>query len=378
MKPQPAQAFFSASTNPATPFRNPSFTTPRKPFDPDLFSEASGAESSPADNGDTEDTPDLKLTRPMAAFSVSKPDKKPIFGRYGLSAISHSPGRDLRRSKHDVVQKVRKRRRTERDPLIQHTRRSSISSDTDSDTKPRKSHAPGAAPGWFSGLLSTIEKHPDLPQVLSHYAQTTLNVFFALLLIYVAFGVVRTIQADISKAEVRAVTAASHEIQACINDYAANRCALDVRVPAMETSCREWELCIARDAAAVGRAEVSAHTFARLVNEFFEEIGWKAIVVIVGTGLVMVAASNVGFAMMRKNFMQHPGAYYGNAQHHQQPQTPWPSHAPQQDWGWGAVGGGAPQETPSRRLAAEGYEEQGIRSIMPKTPHGSPRKGSRH
>jgi hypothetical protein len=146
----------------------------------------------------------------------------------------------------------------------------------------------------------------------------------------------------------------------------------------MEASCRKWELCIARDAAAVGRAGVSAHTFARLLNEFFEEIGWKAIVVVVGTTLAMVAASNVGFAMMRKNFLQPPGAYYANTQQQQQQQTPWQSRPTQQEWGWGPVGGGA-LETPSRRGGAEGYGEQQqvFPSIMPKTPHGSPRKGSR-
>src|SRR5271155_3615305 len=81
---QPSSSFVAASSTPAPQFRNPSFTTPRKPLDQDLFSEVSGAESSPADNADTEDTPDVpKSSTTMTAFTSGTSQKQPIFGLYG-------------------------------------------------------------------------------------------------------------------------------------------------------------------------------------------------------------------------------------------------------------------------------------------------------
>lgn len=385
-------AFFSATpSNTATPFRNPSFTTPRKPFDVDLFSEASGAESSPADNADTEDTPDPKprstaTIATMPAFSSTKLDKKPIFGRYGLSALG-SPGRDTpRRGKLSdaVAQKARKRRRHDRDPII-HSRRGSIDSASSSTESHSRRHSPShhhnshhpSSQNWFSSLLTGIESRPNLPHLLSYYAQLILNSFLVAVAMYLIYSSIRTIQSDVSKEEARAIDDAHHDIAVCTSHWTTNNCAPHLRVPAVAAACREWEVCMQADPTQVGRAKISAHTFARIVNEFIEPISLKTMLFVVATFLVFGYVNNTAFAAYRSKIDHQPQQQqqFFNHQQPPPPPSPWPSQQAG-EYGWGAI---AP---PTPRHASGGYGDGNggpmFAALMPpQTPQRSPRKGGR-
>ena len=56
----------------------------------------------------------------------------------------------------------------------------------------------------------------------------------------------------------------------CSKNYLENRCAPSSRVPAMEKPCLTWEKCMNKDPTVVGRARVSAETFAEIINSFIE------------------------------------------------------------------------------------------------------------
>jgi len=64
----------------------------------------------------------------------------------------------------------------------------------------------------------------------------------------------------------------------CSKEYLENRCAPGTRVPAMEKACLAWEKCMNRDPTVVGRARVSAETFAEIINSFIEPISYKTMV----------------------------------------------------------------------------------------------------
>src|SRR5438477_162722 len=68
------------------------------------------------------------------------------------------------------------------------------------------------------------------------------------------------------------------EMAVCSKEYLENRCAPNTRVPAMEKACLAWEKCMNRDPTVVGRARVSAETFAEIVNSFIEPISYKTMV----------------------------------------------------------------------------------------------------
>src|SRR5271169_4815983 len=68
------------------------------------------------------------------------------------------------------------------------------------------------------------------------------------------------------------------EMAVCSKEYLENRCAPNTRVPAMEKACVAWEKCMNRDPTVVGRARVSAETFAEIINSFIEPISYKTMV----------------------------------------------------------------------------------------------------
>ena len=285
-QPDANTSLFDSSANPATPFRNPSFTTPRKPFDPELFSETSGAESSPADNADTEDTPEtIRTSTEMTAFKGGLPHRKPLFGRYGGNFLSNTPGRgEIRRIKHldTAGQKARKRKRIEMEYAIASGRRGSSDVEPDTaDTRPRgrrEQSDPPSSQSWLASVLSFIESKPALPYILSYYVQLFLNYFLVGLLMYLIWSFILTIRADVDKESEAQIGLIRADMALCAAKYIENRCAKATRLPALETLCAEWESCMNQDPTRVGRARVSAHTFAEIFNSFVEPISWKAMV----------------------------------------------------------------------------------------------------
>lgn len=278
-----------ASTKVAPPFRNPSFTTPRK-FDAEMFSSGPENPSSP-DNADGKDTPDQPsrsaAARPSTAIAQFKGDAtnektQPFFGRFG----GGSPGRGkVPRGKFSdaIVKKVQKRRRkeAEKDGRLA-TRRSSEDSDSENSgqgpTSGKQKVNSSENLSWFASFFAFIETHPALPHVLSFYAQLLLNIFLVSCFIYIVYSFWITIRGDVDKKSQEVVLEAMLEISACAKSYVENKCDHGTRVPAMETVCNNWKSCMDRDPNAVGRARVSAHTFAEIFNSFIEPISYKAMV----------------------------------------------------------------------------------------------------
>lgn len=81
---------------------------------------------------------------------------------------------------------------------------------------------------------------------------------------------------DLRSREVATETLA--EMAVCAREYKENRCDRSSRVPAMETVCENWEKCMKQDPTKVGRAKVSAYTFAEILNNFVEPISIKTMV----------------------------------------------------------------------------------------------------
>ena len=132
--------------------------------------------------------------------------------------------------------------------------------------------------GLLSALFTFIERHPSVPHILSFYAQFLLNLFLVFMFISILWSFWQTIRADVDKRADDAIAEAMAELAACAHQYRENRCEPGARVPAMQTVCEGWERCMGRDPRRVGRARVSAHTFAEIFNGFVEPISWKAMV----------------------------------------------------------------------------------------------------
>lgn len=244
--------------------------TPRK-FDLDF---SSGAENmSSPENADNEDTPETPKS--------SK--RNSLFGMYGRFAPS--PGRgEIPRLNHysnALARRVHKRRR--RDRAL--GRQVQVDSDDESDRPSSREEPdqkddqkPASRLTSFSDFFSLLEAHPNVPGILSWWAQLVVNLSLFSLAVYVVFGFVSAIRTEFDHAAEEASDSILAEMATCAKSYVDNKCAGGGRLPALETVCEGWERCMNRDPAKFGRAKVSAHTMAIIINSFIDPISWKAIV----------------------------------------------------------------------------------------------------
>lgn len=277
--------YFSQQQPPASPapksvFGQPAFTTPRK-FDVDVdFS--SGAENlSSPDNADNEDTPDAKPGKRNSLYQM--------YGRF-----APSPGRgEIPRAKHysnALARRVEKRRRRDKE-LGRQVR---VDSDDDSD-RPSSSEGrrkekskkqgkgselepPQSRMSKFSEFFALLERHPNIPSILSWWAQLFVNLSLFSLAVYVVFSVVSTIRAEFEQAAQGAKDEILETMSRCADNYLSNKCASSDRLPALKDLCMNWDQCMNQDPDKVGRAKVSAQTMAMIINSFIDPISWKAFV----------------------------------------------------------------------------------------------------
>ena len=220
----------------------------------------------------------------MVQFQGFKTDKMApstgIFGKYttpGRGEIIRKPHTDL------IARRVHKRRRREIDRDVRLARRRpSDESDYEKETQTH-SGDPAQTPvpqevGFIPSILTFMEAHPNLPDVLSRYAQFILNLFFVSLLIVIMYCSWATIRSDVDEASREVAAETMAEMVMCTREFKANKCDSSDRVPAMESMCNSWEKCMNRDPTMVGRARVSAQTFAEIITSFADRISYKTMV----------------------------------------------------------------------------------------------------
>jgi hypothetical protein len=206
--------------------------------------------------------------------------RESIFQRIWNKA-SPSPGKGAIEKKDVYSRKVEKSSRRRRERNKEKSRRGS-NDDSDSESKSNGASKPQAPPtnGSLVGtVLSFVDAHPTLPNILSYYAQFVLNAFLVLLTMRVIWSFWTTITADVAAAAKTATAETLAEMAVCAQNYRDNKCDPRTRLPALETICLNWEKCMNQDPEAVGRASVGAHTFAQVFNSFVEPISYKAMVI---------------------------------------------------------------------------------------------------
>ena len=293
-----SHSIFSNLPNLKTPQQNrqDAFRYPRDNLDLDL---SSGAEnmSSPGCTADNEDTPEppvrttspSKLNNNVTVFRGNKASPTKEKPSSNIFAKSGNAGRGnmLQKKRDDVLaRRVHKRKRVEsNNSLSTYTthRRPSDDSGSEGYSRPTSSEGPASKKahmtdmGKIGAFFSYIERHPRLPHVLSFYLQLFCNFLIVFAAAYIAYSFWATIIGDVDIQSEHAAAEILVEMAACARDYQENGCKVN-RVPAMETMCNNWEKCMNRDPKKVGRARMSAHTFAEIFNSFVEPISYKAMV----------------------------------------------------------------------------------------------------
>jgi len=212
----------------------------------------------------------------------TKKKRESIFGRIWAGG----PGRgEIAKSYSTKIEKrVVKRRNQAAQRQLRRRKDSYPDSESENDHKDNGKRADKNANAaqsnrwaFLASVFTYIESHPQLPHILSFYAQLLLNLFLVFSCMYILFSFWSTIVSDVDKKSEEAVAEALAEMAVCARNYRDNGCE-DRRAPALEQVCLGWEKCMARDPKSVGRARVSAHTFAEIFNSFIEPISYKAMV----------------------------------------------------------------------------------------------------
>ncbi|CAK3819326.1 Nucleus export brr6 [Lecanosticta acicola] len=311
--PQKSHTNLTSRTSPAkalppTPAYNGLFRTPRKMDSMEIDDSSAG--ETPKSPEQEQQTPDTMGRSARESWMVRFKNKM------------YSPGRGEVPRGADHEKKISKRRR-DRDlgRHISRRRRHSVS-DSGEDSEMAKSsrkssreqkgeQASEKKPHWLSTAFTFIAQHPTVPHILSFYAQLAFNVFLLAGCSYLIYCFWSAVSGDVDKKSHEAMADIMAEMAACAEQYTTNKCDRSTRAPALETVCENWNKCMNRDPSKVGRARVSAHTFAEIFNSFVEPISWKAMIFTFLLVFGCFATTNLAFGFFRDKSNQ----YY----HHQQP-----------------------------------------------------------
>ncbi|KAM0325028.1 hypothetical protein ACHAQA_007564 [Verticillium albo-atrum] len=285
LPPLPQTSLFSPriqQSNTAPPFRNPAFTTPRKPFDETVFSEA---ESSPALTEVSDlpnDTPDVDRTGDlnMGGMSPTRINKNLRYGKSpGQQLKRHLPGRgEISRGNRDYAAALRKRKRHNYDRDVGSVRytssrdNSASDSEEDEDYVRRPKGAKGskrkAAKGWFESVVQTINQNPNMPDNLAKWMTFFVNASVVSVFLYMGWSLFVTVSNDITSAHDAARRDIINRALECNNQFMLNGCEKKDRPPALKDMCDEWAECRIQDPDSIMRVKNTAKQVAEVINEF--------------------------------------------------------------------------------------------------------------
>lgn len=324
-----------SSLNKKLPPKPTIWNTPRR--SKEVIVDSSGGETPDtvnwnADSEATPDTPSMGLRKGIKNMFSSKKDdtiSKELVRSPSKGSPSAGRGEVAKPYSNKIMAKVQKKREKEqvkRRRLLREAAESETEADTEveQERQRRDKESKGFDVG---GFFHYLESHPNLPNVLSFYAQLALNVFLVFGIMYLLYSFWSTIRSDVDKKSQEAMAEVLAEIAVCAKHWKDNQCDKGTILPALEAVCREWEKCMNKDHKSIGRARVSAHTFAEIFNSFIEPISWKAMVsskMIVlsrrgantkGQGFILVTVvltfgvTNGIFALFRRNVAPQQGPY---------------------------------------------------------------------
>lgn len=273
----------------ATPFRNPAFTTPRKPFDDLALSEADSSPALTEPSDCPPDTPELDRMADlnMATIAPSRVNKSLRYGKSSLHSRRHAPGRgEIPRpaKEHSAVDFVRKRKRRvhDRDMASTRGRRDWNGSDDDSDDsavdgpnpRSRDRRKPKKQVGWLDNISRTMTENPDFAEQAHKLIRLSLHLILVGSFMLVGWKGYSAVHADISTANRAAQAARLNSIAECTKQYQENQCVQNL--PALRELCEQWKNCMTDDPEAIFMVRNTIKEVASIINEFSGEMHLKS------------------------------------------------------------------------------------------------------
>ncbi|KAF8469198.1 Di-sulfide bridge nucleocytoplasmic transport domain-containing protein [Kalaharituber pfeilii] len=289
-------------------FQSSSFTNPRTNLFPPSIKKCTEKEPFPTPERHEEDeTPDATPTLHGVRMSNSNME-----GILSTTTERVSGRGELRRGKFTEasrkrVQKRKQRNLSERDIFgsPKAGSRSEYGDDDENDDTSDEGSMPQVPPLPPKVRAGSKWDH-HFPVLASSYLQLFFNLFIVMVVLYLVLSFLRTIQADVDTKVRQTITRRLTQIEDCTQKFKANRCDSEYRVPALEPLCLEWETCMHLDPAEVGRARVSAQTFAEILNSLIEPISYKAMFFCLMLFFGTLVFTNTAFGIYRSKMAAEP------------------------------------------------------------------------
>jgi hypothetical protein len=282
----------------------PLFRTPRAPK-PIIDSSPIGGDSpsTPNQDADSEATPELfsrrKSPSKMVPHTPAADDRKtsPKKKRNSLLAMFTPTRRSPTKSTVAYSRKAESRiiRRRDRNKKRSETE----DSETDGDKKLRSKNT-GFIQGTLAPFFKVIEDHPNVPSMLINYLQALSNLVLFLFVAYLVWSMWSGIVKDVNKGVAQGVIDATHIINDCKAQFDQMNCNNPVR-SAIEI-CNDLARCKEQDPTHVARGQVSARTFAMILNDFAEHISWKAMFFYLAAFVIFLVCNNLTWNGLRNKF----------------------------------------------------------------------------
>ncbi|KAF2761300.1 hypothetical protein EJ05DRAFT_497852 [Pseudovirgaria hyperparasitica] len=314
---------------PANPPRSfdPKFNTPRK-MEVDF---SSGGETPDTEINSEANTPDVIRKKSTASptkapsspskSSPSKDRRNSFFGKMGR--MFNSPGRgEIAKREYYSAKSERRVQRRRAKELKEIARRNSTEEDDEDDSsnnKSKKNNTTSPKGSVIAAVLSFVHEHPNLPHILSWYLQFLFNGFLGFIAAYIVWSFVAAIMGDVDMAAKKVTAETMREMAVCAKQYQENRCDPATRAPALENVCNNWDKCMNQDPTAVGKASVSAHTFAMIFNSLIEPISYKAMFFSLAILSSFFYMSNTAFGFFRNKTAEQFQHLHQQQQHYMQP-----------------------------------------------------------
>lgn len=294
MQQQQSSSIFASAriqrTTTAPAFRNPAFTTPRKPVDMDAMSELSAAESSPAatDGSDFPETPDHDQSYNMGHMTITPA----TMSRYkSLSPKKVSGKGEIARTIFPSRDKIRKRKRYNADkdisgyrlPYIQPGEYDDSDYESDESTfqpgRPQGSQKKHSKDGWFGGFLATLQRHPYAPSILGYWLNFGFSLVCVTGTIWIGWAIIAGLREDFAAARSSVRDGVLDEMAKCRTDYIDNKCApVEHRLPAMFPLCEQWYVCMNKNPDHLKKIQLGAKSIVEIINEIVDTMSYKTLV----------------------------------------------------------------------------------------------------
>ncbi|ODV85881.1 hypothetical protein CANARDRAFT_184468, partial [[Candida] arabinofermentans NRRL YB-2248] len=159
-------------------------------------------------------------------------------------------------------------------------------------------------------FVNELLMNPQSVNNLTFIVQILINaVLFLILLTGVLFSFM-AVKRDADRKIQGYSNAVQQEINSCQRDYIRNNCLPELRVPALEASCTEWENCMNKDPESVITTVAYFEILADCLNAFFHKLSFRTLFGMISLVVSSFIIPNVLFNKFRSSKTTTTNNYY--------------------------------------------------------------------